>query len=144
MRWMVMKDSDFLRALLETSVLYVDLIEKSTVSNKKENKSNVAPLKFSFCKCKNCEDLKWIAHANKRKRLILVSKKAFEKELNNRANRGMSFFILIYAMIRAYLQILHPYSREKTIERKANKYFKKAMQIVAKDGLKVIMNKVSV
>jgi len=139
-----MKDVNFLRAILETSVLYVDMIEQSTLSNKQEEKSQAKPIKFSFCKCKDCENLKWIAHSNKRKRLILVSKKAFEKEMNNRANMGMGFFILIYAMMRAYLQILHPYSKEKTIERKTNRYFKKAMQVVAKDGLQVIMNKVSV
>ncbi len=139
-----MRDADFLRALLNTSILYVDMIEQSKRSNKQEKKRKKEPLKFSFCKCSNCENLKWIAHSNKRKRLILVSKKAFEKELNNRANMGMGFFILIYALMRAYLQILHPYSKEKTIERKANKYFKKAMQVIAKDGLKVIMNKTSV
>ena len=139
-----MREADFLRAILETSILYVDMVEKSTQSNKQEGKSEANPVKFGFCKCKECENLKWIAHSNKRKRLILVSRKAFEKELNNRANRGMSFFILIYAMMYAYLQILHPYSKEKTIERKANRYFKKAMQVVAKDGLQVIMNKVSV
>jgi hypothetical protein len=139
-----MRDADFLRAILNTSILYVDMIEQSTRSNKQEPKRKADPLKFSFCKCDNCENLKWIAHAKKRKRLILVSKKAFEKELSNRDNRGMGFFILIYAMMHAYLQILHPYSNEKTIESKANRYFKKAMQIVAKDGLKVIMNKVSV
>jgi len=139
-----MRDADFLRAILNTSILYVDMIERSTRSNKQEKKRKAEPLKFSFCKCSNCENLKWIAHSNKRKRLILVSKKAFEKELNNRANMGMGFFILIYALMRAYLQILHPYSKEKTIEYKANKYFKKAMQVIAKDGLKVIMNKASV
>jgi len=139
-----MRDADFLRAILETSMLYVDMIEKSTRSNKQEKKRKAKPLKFSFCKCNNCENLKWIAHANKRKRLILVSKKAFAKELNNRANMGMGFFILIYSMMRAYLQILHPYSKEKTIEHKTNRYFRKAMQVIAKDGLKVIMNKVSV
>jgi hypothetical protein len=138
----VMRDADFLRAILETSVLYVNLIEQSTLSKGKD-KSEAKPVKFGFCKCKDCEDLKWIAHANKRKRLILVSKKAFEKEMNNKANKGMGFFILIYAMMKAYLQILHPYSKKKTIESKANRYFKKAMQIVAKDGLKVIMNRVS-
>jgi hypothetical protein len=140
----VMKDADFLRAILETSVLYVDLFEKSKGSSKQEPPSTPKPLKFSFCKCKNCEDLKWIAHVNKRKRLILVSQNAFEKEMSNRANKGMGFFILIYAMMKAYLQILHPYSKPKTIERKTSKYFKKAMQVVAKDGLAVIMNKVSV
>ena len=139
-----MKDVDFLRAILETSILYVNMIEKSKLSNNPEEKSEAKPVKFGFCKCKDCEDLKWIAHANKRKRLILVSKNAFEKEMNNRANKGMGFFILIYAMMRAYLQILHPYSKEKTIESKANRYFKKAMQVVAKDGIQVIMNKVSV
>ena len=113
-------------------------------SNKREKKNEVKPLKFSFCKCNDCENLKWIAHSNKRKRLILVSKKAFARELTNRANMGMGFFILIYALMHAYLQILHPYSKEKTIDSKTNRYFKKAMQIVAKDGLKVIMNKVSV
>lgn len=138
-----MRDADFLRAILDTSMLYVNMIEKSMSSGKQEKK-RTKPLKFGFCRCDNCESSKWIAHANKRKRLILVSKKAFENELGNRANMGMGFFILIYAMMRAYLQILHPYSKEKTIERKANIYFKKAMQIVAKDGLKVIMNKVSV
>jgi hypothetical protein len=144
MRRVAMKDVDFLRAILETSILYVDLIEQSTLSNKQEAKSEVKPVKFGFCKCTDCENLKWIAHANKRKRLILVSEKAFEKEMNNRANKGMGFFILIYAMMRAYLQILHPYSTAKTIEHKTNRYFKKAMQVVAKDGLAVIMNKVSV
>ena len=139
-----MKDVDFLRALLETSILYVDMIEQSTLSNKPMEKSEVKPVKFGFCKCADCENLKWIAHANKRKRLILVSQKAFEKEMNNKANRGMGFFILIYAMMHAYLQILHPYSKEKTIEHKTNRYFKKAMHVVAKDGLQVIMNKVSV
>ena len=139
-----MKDVDFLRAILETSILYVNMIEKSKLSNNPEEKSEAKPVKFGFCKCKDCEDLKWIAHANKRKRLILVSKNAFEKEMNNRANKGMGFFILIYAMMRAYLQILHPYSKEKTIESKANRYFKKAMQVVAKDGIQVIMSKVSV
>jgi hypothetical protein len=139
-----MRDADFLRAILNTSILYVDMIEQSTRSNKQEQKRKADPLKFSFCKCDNCENLKWIAHSNKRKRLILVSKKAFEKELNNRDNRGMGFFILIHAMMHAYLQILHPYSKEKTIEHKTNRYFKKAMQVIAKDGLKVIMNKVSV
>ena len=137
-----MKDVDFLRAILETSILYVDMIEQSTLSNKSE--SEAQPVKFGFCKCADCENMKWLAHANKRKRLILVSRKAFEKEMNNRANNGMGFFILIYAMMRAYLQILHPYSKAKTIESKTNRYFKKAMQVVAKDGLKVIMNKVSV
>ena len=88
--------------------------------------------------------MKWLAHANKRKRLILVSRKAFEKEMNNRANNGMGFFILIYAMMRAYLQILHPYSKAKTIESKTKRYFKKSMQVVARDGLKAILNKVSV
>lgn len=139
-----MKDVDFLRAILETSILFVDMIEKSKLSNNPEEKSEAKPVKFGFCKCKTCEDLRWIVHANKRKRLILVSKNAFEKEMNNRANKGMGFFILIYAMMRAYLQILHPYSKEKTIESKANRYFKKAMQVVAKDGIQVIMNKVSV
>ncbi len=139
-----MKDVDFLRAILETSILYVDMIERSTQSKKPEEKNEAKPVKFGFCKCTDCENLKWLAHANKRKRLILVSKKAFEKEMNNRANRGMGFFILIYAMMQAYLQILHPYSKPKTIERKTNRYFKKAMQVIAKDGLQVIMNKVSV
>ena len=139
-----MKDVDFLRAILETSILYVDMIEQSTVSNRQEEKSEAKPVKFGFCKCTDCENLKWLAHANKRKRLILVSEKAFEKEMNNRANKGMGFFILIYAMMRAYLQILHPYSTTKTIEHKTNTYFKKSMQVVAKDGLAVIMNKVSV
>ena len=137
-----MKDVDFLRAILETSILYVDMIEQSTLSNKSE--SEVQPVKFGFCKCTDCENMKWLAHANKRKRLILVSRKAFEKEMNNRANNGMGFFILIYAMMRAYLQILHPYSTAKTIESKTNRYFKKAMHVVAKDGLKAILNKVSV
>ena len=139
-----MRDADFLKAILETSMLYVDMIEKSMLSNKQEKKRKAKPLKFSFCKCNNCENLKWIAHSNKKKRLILVSKKAFERELKNRANMGMGFFILIYAMMHAYLQILHPYSKEKTIERKANRYFKKAMQVIAKDGLKATLNKVSV
>jgi hypothetical protein len=139
-----MKDVDFLRAILETSILYVDMVEQSTVSSKPEDKSEAKPVKFGFCKCADCENMKWLAHANKRKRLILVSRNAFEKEMNNRANMGMGFFILIYAMMNAYLQILHPYSNAKTIESKTNRYFKKAMQAVAKDGLKVIMNKVSV
>ena len=139
-----MKDVDFLRAILETSILYVDMIEQSKSSNKPGEKSEAKPVKFGFCKCSDCENLKWLAHANKRKRLILVSKKAFEKEMNNRANMGMGFFILIYAMMRAYLQILHPYSKPKTIESKANRYFKKAMQVVARDGLQAILNKVSV
>jgi len=139
-----MRDADFLRAILNTSILYVNMIEQSMLSNKQEKKSKANPLKFSFCKCNNCENLKWIAHSNKKKRLILVSKKAFARELNNRANMGMGFFILIYAMMHAYLQILHPYSKEKTIEHKTNRYFKKAMQVIAKDGLQVIMNKVSV
>ena len=139
-----MKDVDFLRAILETSILYVDLIEQSKVSKMSEDKREAKPVKFGFCKCEECENLKWLAHANRRKRLILVSKKAYEKEMNNRANSGMGFFILIYAMMYAYLQILHPYSKAKTIEKKTNHYFKKAMQAVAKDGLKVIMNKVSV
>ena len=137
-----MKDVDFLRAILETSILYVDMIEQTTSSNKPEGE--VQPVKFGFCKCADCENMKWLAHANKRKRLILVSRKAFEKEMNNRANNGMGFFILIYAMMRAYLQILHPYSKAKTIESKTNRYFKKAMQVVAKDGLKAVLNKVSV
>jgi len=144
MWWLFMKDVDFLRAILETSILYVDMIEQSTLSNNPEEKSEAKPVKFGFCKCADCENMKWLVHANKRKRLILVSRKAFEKEMNNRANMGMGFFILIYAMMRAYLQILHPYSKEKTIESKANRYFKRAMQVVAKDGLQVIMNKVSV
>ena len=139
-----MRDADFLIAILNTSILYVDLIEQSTRSNEQEKDHKPKPLKFSFCTCSDCENLKWIAHVNKRKRRILVSKKAFEKELSNRANRGMGLFILIYAMMHAYLQILHPYSKEKTIEHKTNRYFKKAMQVIAKDGLKVIMNKVSV
>jgi hypothetical protein len=144
MRMIVMRDADFLRSILETSILYVDMFEQSTLSNKQEGKSEAQPVKFGFCDCADCENLKWIAHSNKRKRLILVSKKAFEKELRNRANRGMGFFIMIYAMMQAYLQILHPYSSAKTIEHKANRYFKKAMHVVAKDGLAVIMNKVSV
>jgi hypothetical protein len=144
MRMVIMRDADFLRAILETSVLYVDMFEYSSHSHKQNTKGEVKPLKFSFCKCNNCEALRWIAHANNKKRLILVSRKAFEKEMNNRANRGMGFFILIYTMMYAYLQILHPYSKPKTIERKTNRYFKKAMQVVAKDGLAVIMNKVSV
>ena len=138
-----MRDADFLRAILDTSMLYVDMMERSAASSKQQKKRKANPLKFGFCNCDNCENLKWIAHSNKRKRLILVSKKAFERELSNRANRGMGFFILIYALMHAYLQILHPYSNEKTIESKANRYFKKAMQTVAKDGLNVVMNKVS-
>jgi hypothetical protein len=134
-----MKDVDFLRAILETSILYVDMIEQSGKSE-----GEAKPVKFGFCKCADCESMKWLAHANKRKRLILVSRKAFEKEMNNRANNGMGFFILIYAMMRAYLQILHPYSTAKTIESKTNRYFKKSMQVVAKDGLKAVLNKVSV
>ena len=137
-RWTV-KDVDFLRAILETSILYVDLIEQPNASE-----GEAKPVKFGFCKCSDCENMKWLAHANKRKRLILVSRKAFEKEMNNRANNGMGFFILIYAMMRAYLQILHPYSTAKTIESKTNRYFKKSMQVVVKDGLKAILNKVSV
>lgn len=139
-----MRDADFLKAILNTSILYVDMIEQPTRSNEQEKKRKTQPLKFGFCNCTSCENLKWIAHANKRKRLILVSQKAFEKELSNRANMGMGFFILIYAMMHAYLQILHPYSKAKTIERKTNKYFKKAMQVIAKDGLKIIMNTASV
>ena len=139
-----MKDVDFLRAILETSILYVDMIEKSMLSKNSEEASEAKPVKFGFCKCTNCEDMKWLAHANKKKRLILVSKKAFEKEMNNRANMGMGFFILIYAMMQAYLQILHPYSKPKTIESKTKRYFKRAMQVIAKDGLQIIMNKVSV
>ena len=139
-----MKDVDFLRAILDTSILYDDMIEKSTLLNKQGKERKVKRLKFGFCKCKDCENLKWIAHANKKKGLILVSKKAFEKELSNRANMGMGFFILIYALMHAYLSLLHPYSKEKTIERKTNKYFKKAMQVIAKDGLQAILNKVSV
>lgn len=139
-----MKDVDFLRAILETSILYVDMIEKSMLSKKSKETSEAKPVKFGFCKCMNCEDMKWLAHANKKKRLILVSKKAFEKEMNNRANMGMGFFILIYAMMQAYLQILHPYSKPKTIESKTKRYFKRAMQVIAKDGLQIIMNKVSV
>jgi hypothetical protein len=138
-----MRDADFLRAMLETSILYVDMVEQAAQSNKQGKKSK-ATLKFSFCDCQDCENLKWIAHSNKRKRLILVSKKAFEKELTNKVNRGMGFFIIIYALMHAYLQILHPYSSEKTIRSKASRYFKKSMQVVAKDGFKVIMNKVSV
>jgi hypothetical protein len=139
-----MRDADFLKAILSTSILYVDMIEHSKRSNEQDTNLKPKPLKFSFCTCSDCESLKWIAHANKRKRLILISKKAFEKELTNRDNKGMGFFILIYAMMHAYLQILHPYSKAKTIEHKTNRYFKKAMQVIAKDGLKVIMNKVSV
>jgi len=139
-----MKDVDFLRAILETSILYVDMIEQSSLSSRPGEKSEVPPVKFGFCKCADCENMKLIAHANKRKRLLLVSRKAFEKEMNNRDNMGMGFFILIYAMMRAYLQILHPYSTAKTIENKTNRYFKKAMQVVAKDGLKAVLNKVSV
>ncbi len=138
-----MKDVDFLRAVLETSILYVDMLEKENMLKQKE-KGEARTVKFGFCKCADCENLEWIAHANKKKRLILVSKKAFEKEINNKANRGMGFFILIYAMMYAYLQILHPYSKATTIEKKANRYFKKAMQVVAKEGLNVIMNRVSV
>jgi hypothetical protein len=138
-----MRDADFLRAILDTSMLYVDMMERSAASSNQDKRRGANPLKFGFCSCDNCENLKWIAHANKRKRLILVSKKAFERELSNRANRGMGFFILIYALMHAYLQILHPYSNEKTIESKANRYFKKAMQTVAKDGFHVVMNKVS-
>ncbi len=139
-----MKDVDFLRAILETSILYVDMIEKSMLSKNSKETSEAKPVKFGFCKCTNCEDMKWLAHANKKKRLILVSKTAFEKEMNNRANMGMGFFILIYAMMQAYLQILHPYSKPKTIESKTKRYFKKAMQVIAKDGLQIIMNKVSI
>ncbi|UCF45011.1 MAG: hypothetical protein JSW44_04465 [Candidatus Bathyarchaeota archaeon] len=139
-----MREVDFLRAILDTSILYVDMIEKSKLSKKQEKERKVTRLKFGFCKCKDCENLKWIAHANKKKGLILVSKKAFRRELSNRANMGMGFFILIYAMMHAYLSILHPYSKEKTIENKTNRYFKKAMQVIAKDGLQTIMNKVSV
>jgi hypothetical protein len=138
-----MKDVDFLRAILDTSILYVDMIEKSTLLNQgKERK--VKRLQFGFCKCEDCENLKWIAHVNKRKGLILVSKRAFEKELSNRANMGMGFFILIYAMMSAYLSLLHPYSNEKTIEHKTNRYFKKAMHVIAKDGLKANISKISV
>jgi hypothetical protein len=136
-----MKDVDFLRAILETSILYVDMIEQSS---KPGEKSEVPPVKFGFCRCADCENMKSIAHANKRKRLILVSRNAFEKEMNNRDNMGMGFFILIYAMMHAYLQILHPYSTAKTLESKTNRYFKKAMQVVAKDGLQAVLNKVSV
>jgi len=137
------KDVDFLRAILETAILYVDMSEQPKLVDKSANNDEVKPVKFGFCKCNDCENLKWLTHANKKKRLILVSKKAFEKEMNNRANLGMGFFILIYAMMRAYLQILHPYSNAKTIESKTNRYFKKAMHVVAKDGLKAILNKVS-
>jgi hypothetical protein len=140
----VVKDVDFLRAILETAILYVDMSEQPKLAHKSEKNSEVKPVKFGFCKCDDCENLKWLTHANKRKRLILVSKKAFEKEMNNRANLGMGFFILIYAMMRAYLQILHPYSNAKTIKSKTDRYFKKAMHVVAKDGLKVILDKVSV
>jgi hypothetical protein len=71
-----MKDVDFLRAILDTSILYVDMIEKSTLSKGKERK--VKRLQFGFCKCDDCANLKWVAHVKKRKGLILVSKKAFE------------------------------------------------------------------
>ena len=137
-----MKDVDFLRAILDTSILYVDMMEKSTLSKGKERK--VKRLQFGFCKCEDCANLKWVAHVNKRKGLILVSKKAFEKELSNRANMGMGFFVLIYAMMRAYLKLLHPYSNEDTIERKTKRYFKKSMQVIAKDGLQANISKVSV
>ena len=140
----ITKDVDFLRAILETAILYVNMSEQPKVADKSDKNSEAKPVKFGFCKCNDCENLKWLTHANKRKRLILVSKKAFQKEMNNRANLGMGFFILIYAMMRAYLQILHPYSNAKTIESKTNRYFKKAMNVVAKDGLKAILNKVSI
>jgi hypothetical protein len=142
--WIAVKDVDFLRAILETSILYVDMFEQPKLASKSGENCEVQPVRFGFCKCTDCENMKWLTHANKRKRLILVSKKAFEKEMNNRANMGMGFFILIYAMMNAYLQILHPYSKPKTIESKTNRYFKKAMQVVARDGLKAILNKVSV
>lgn len=138
-----MKDVDFLRAILDTSILYVDMIEKSQLS-KHGKKHKVKRLQFGFCKCEDCANLKWIAHVNKRKGLILVSKKAFEKELSNRANMGMGFFVLIYGMMRAYLKLLHPYSNEKTIESKTNRYFKKAMQVIAREGLQANISKVSV
>jgi len=140
---MAMKDVDFLRAILDTSILYVDMIEKSMLS-KHGKERKVKRLQFGFCKCEDCANRKWIAHVNKRKGLILVSKKAFEKELSNRANMGMGFFVLIYAMMRAYLKLLHPYSNEETIERKTNRYFKKAMQVIAKEGLQANISKVSV
>jgi hypothetical protein len=138
-----MRDADFLKAILNTSVLYVNMIEQPKLSREQEKKRNAQPLRFSFCNCDSCENLNWIAHSNKKKRLILVSKKAFENELDNKANKGMGLFILIYAMMHSYMQILHPYSSEKTLENKTNRYFKKAMQVIAKDGLQVIMNKVS-
>jgi hypothetical protein len=133
-----MKDVDFLRAVLDTSILYVEMIENMTLARKPKR------IKFGFCSCENCENMKWIAHANKRRGVILVSRKAFEKELSNRANNGMGFFILIYALMHAYLNLLHPYSSEKTIEHKTNRYFKKAMQVIAKDGLNANISKVSV
>jgi hypothetical protein len=139
-----MKDVDFLRGVLDTSILYVEMIENMTLSSKQASEHKPKRIKFGFCNCEDCENMKWIAHANKRRAVILVSKKAFEKELCNRANNGMGFFTLIYALMRAYLNLLHPYSSEKTIEHKTNRYFKKAMQVIAKDGLNANISKVSV
>ena len=48
-RWTV-KDVDFLRAILETSILYVDLIEQPNASE-----GEAKPVKFGFCKCSDCE-----------------------------------------------------------------------------------------
>jgi hypothetical protein len=139
-----MKDVDFLRAVLDTSILYVEMIENLTLSRKQASESKPKRIKFGFCSCEDCESMKWIAHANKRRSVILVSRKAFEKELSNRANNGMGFFTLIYALMRAYLSLLHPYSSDKTIEHKTNRYFKKAMQVIAKEGLNANISKVSV
>jgi hypothetical protein len=139
-----MKDVDFLRAVLDTSILYVEMIENMTPSGKQASESKPKRIKFGFCSCEDCESMKWIAHADKRRAVILVSRKAFEKELSNRANNGMGFFTLIYGLMRAYLSLLHPYSSQKTIEHKTNRYFKKAMQVIAKDGLNANISKVSV
>ena len=136
-----MRDEDFLRAVLDVSILYVDMFEQSQLSDSKTGERKVKKLRFGFCTCADCENIKWIAHSNKKNQAILVSKKGFENELTNKANKGMGFFILIYTLMREYLRLLHPYSSDKTIQAKARKYFKKAMQIVAKDASKVLMNK---
>jgi hypothetical protein len=133
-----LKDTDFTKAIVDAGTLFID----AYLTNEQRKKISRKPISYYLCQCKRCEDLEWIAHAYKKRRIIAFSKRAFEKELNNESGDRMGIFTLIYAVMHEYLHILHPYSTEKTIENKTDKYFRNSMRLIAEDGLKLLKERV--
>ncbi len=140
-----MDERELLSSLIHAGSFCISVVEISKLTEEKSkqeviNRLDAALKGFDFCLCKNCENLEFMAHSDRKNRFIFISKKSFEQELKN----GRGLFMLIYAVIHEYLHILHPYSTEKAIEYKTGRYFTKAMKIMARDGAEAFSKELGV